>query len=98
MPLPPSLNPLQFATMGVGDFWNAMSAPAPSLTVAPAAEGGVLSTVKVALGPAAGAVLPAVSVAVPAAMDIPRVPSPVRLETVTVRVVPVPDIPIDAVA
>src|SRR5947207_1175561 len=49
--------------------------------------GGVLSTVKVALGPAAGALLPAVSVAVPAAIEIPMVPSPVILERVTVRVV-----------
>src|SRR5213083_3709749 len=60
--------------------------------------GALLSTVNVALGPAAGAVLPAVSVAVPAAMEIPRVPLPVRLESVTARVVPVPDTPIDAVA
>ena len=34
--------------------------------------GAVLSTVKVALGPAAGARLPAKSEAVPAAMEIPR--------------------------
>src|SRR5436189_262519 len=60
--------------------------------------GPLLSTANVALGPAAGAVLPAVSVAVPAAMEIPRVPLPVMLESVTVRVVPVPDTPIDAVA
>src|SRR5207247_456253 len=51
------------------------------------ALGGVLSTVKVVLGPAAGALLPAVSVAVPAAMEIPRVPSPVIPEIATVRVV-----------
>src|SRR5213595_768956 len=60
--------------------------------------GPVLSTVKGVLGPAAGAVLPAVSVAVPAAMEIPRVPLPVRLESVTVRVVPLPVTAIDAVA
>ena len=60
--------------------------------------GSVLSTVKVVLGPAAGAVLPAVSVAVPAAMEIPRVPSPMMLESVTVRVVPVPVMPTVALA
>ena len=49
--------------------------------------GWVLSAVNVALGPAAGALLPAVSVAVPATMEIPMVPSPVMLERVTVRVV-----------
>src|SRR5438093_196421 len=58
--------------------------------------GPLLSTVNVALGPAAGAVLPAVSVAVAAAMEIPRGPLPVMLESVTVRVVPVPDTPTDA--
>src|SRR6266513_1116476 len=58
---------------------------------------GPLSTVNVVLGPAAGAVLPAVSVAVPAAMEIPRVPLPVMLESVTVRVVPLPVTAIDAV-
>ena len=46
--------------------------------------GGVLSSVAVALGPAAGALLPAVSVAVPAAIEIPRVPLPVTPERVTV--------------
>ena len=60
--------------------------------------GGVLSTVKVALGPAAGALFPARSVAVPAAIEIPSVPSPVMLERVTVRVVPLPVTAIDAVA
>src|SRR6266516_2372558 len=56
------------------------------------AFGAVLSTVKVVLGPAAGAVLPAVSLAVPAAIEIPSVPSPVIPERVTVRVVvPLPD-------
>ena len=38
------------------------------------------------------------SVAVPAAMEIPSGPSPVMLESVTVRVVPVPVTAIDAVA
>src|SRR5262249_61698138 len=55
------------------------------------AAGGVLSTANVALGPAAGAPLPAVSVAVPAAREIPRAPSPVMPDSVTVRVVPVPE-------
>jgi hypothetical protein len=50
-------------------------------------EGAVLSTVKVALGVDAGAVLPALSEAVPAAIVMPRVPSPVMPETATVRVV-----------
>ena len=50
----------------------------------------MLSTVKVVLGPAAGALLPARSVAVPAAMEIPSVPLPVILLIVTVRVKPVP--------
>ena len=36
------------------------------------------------------------AVAVPAAREIPRVPSPVMFERVTVRVVPVPDTTIDA--
>ena len=48
----------------------------------------MLSTVKVALGPAAGARLPARSEAVPAAIEIPRVPLPVMLPMVTVRVSP----------
>ena len=39
--------------------------------------GAVLSTVKVALGPVAGAGLPAWSVAVPAGIEKPREPSPV---------------------
>jgi hypothetical protein len=55
--------------------------------------GGVLSTRKVVLGPAAAALLPAVSVAVPAAIEIPSVPSPVRLLIVIVRVVPEPVTP-----
>src|SRR6266478_4285929 len=56
-------------------------------------SGAVLSTVKVVLGPAAPALLPAVSVAVPAAMEIPSVPSPVMPERLTVRVLPVPVTP-----
>ena len=53
--------------------------------------GAVLSTVKVVYGPAARAELPAVSLAVPAAIEIPSVPSPVRFDIVTVRVaVPLP--------
>lgn len=63
-----------------------------------ATVGEVLSTVNVVLGPAAGARLPAVSEAVPEAMEIPRVPSPVILESVTVRVVPVPVTPTVALA
>src|SRR4051794_27857157 len=55
------------------------------------AAGGVLSTANVALGPAAGLLLAAVSVAVPAAREIPRVPSPVMPDSVTVRVAPVPE-------
>ena len=53
--------------------------------------GAVLSTMKVALGPAAGARLPARSEAVPAAIEIPREPSPVMLLMVTVRVRPEPE-------
>ena len=53
--------------------------------------GAVLSTVKVALGPAAGARLPTRSVAVPAAIEIPSVPLPVMLLMVTVRVRPEPE-------
>ena len=52
--------------------------------------GAVLSTVKVALGPAAGARLPARSEAVPAAIEIPSVPLPVMPLMVTVRVRPDP--------
>ena len=53
--------------------------------------GAVLSTVKVPLGPAAGARLPARSEAVPAAIEIPRLPLPVMLLIVTVRVRPEPE-------
>ena len=64
----------------------------PSVALAGAATvGPVLSTVKVALGPAAGARLPARSEAVPAAIEIPREPSPVMLPMVTVRVRPEPE-------
>jgi hypothetical protein len=48
--------------------------------------GPVLSTVKVVLGPAAGAGLPMLVVAVPEAIEMPSVPSPEMLEIVTVRV------------
>jgi hypothetical protein len=54
--------------------------------------GAVLSTTKVALGPEAAAVLPAKSLAVPAAIEMPSVPFPVMPEIVTVReAVPAPD-------
>ena len=72
----------------------ALQLPMPALTmtlVGQVIAGGVLSTVKVALGPAAGAMLPAVSDAVPAAMEMPIVPSPTVLVMVTVRVVPEPE-------
>ena len=52
--------------------------------------GPVLSTIKVELGPAAAAKLPALSDAVPAASEIPSEPSPVMELIVTVRVVPEP--------
>ena len=55
--------------------------------------GAVLSTVKVVEADEAGAEFPARSVAVPAAIEIPNVPSPEILEIVTVRVVPEPDTP-----
>ena len=45
--------------------------------------GGVLSTVKVVLGPAAEARFPEVSLAVPAAIEIPKLPLPVMLVRVT---------------
>ena len=60
--------------------------------------GALLSTLKTALGPAAGAALPAVSVAVPAAIEIPRVPLPVIPEMVTVRVAPLPETPTEPLA
>jgi hypothetical protein len=49
-------------------------------------DGAALLTVKVALGPAAGTRLPARSLAVPAAMLIPIVPSPDKPDIVTVLV------------
>ena len=60
--------------------------------------GGVLSTANVPLGPAGPALFPTVSVAVPAAMEIPSVPSPVMPEIVTVLVLPLPETPIVPVA
>ena len=60
--------------------------------------GAVLSTVNVPLGPAAGARFPAVSLAVPAAIEIPKVPLPVMPEIVTVRVVPLPVTPTEPLA
>ena len=60
--------------------------------------GAVLSTVKVVLADEAGDAFPRVSVAVPAAMLMPSVPSPVMLEMVTVRVFPVPLTPMDPAA
>ena len=54
--------------------------------------GGVLSTVKVALGPVPGAGIPAASTAVPAVMAMPSVPSPAMPLMVTVRdALPEPD-------
>ena len=50
--------------------------------------GGMVSTEKVALGSAAGARFPARSLAVPAVMDIPRVPFPLIELMVTLRVMP----------
>lgn len=47
--------------------------------------GGVLSTVMVALGPAVAAKLPARSDALPAVTEMPSVPSPLMLESATVR-------------
>jgi hypothetical protein len=56
-----------------------------------AAAGAVLSAVKAELGPPEVAKFPALSMAVPAAIDIPNVPSPVMADIVTIRVVfPVP--------
>lgn len=56
-------------------------------------DGAVLSTSKVVLGPAAPARLPALSTPVPEAMEMPRVPVPVMLESATVRVLPDPVTP-----
>ena len=52
--------------------------------------GGVLSTMKVVAGAGGGARLPARSEAVPAANEMPSVPSPVMPLMVTVSVVPSP--------
>ena len=52
--------------------------------------GAMLSTENVVLGDEAAAVLPAWSLAVSAAMEMPNVPLPVMLEMVTARVLPVP--------
>ena len=60
--------------------------------------GAVLSTVNVPLGPVAGARFPAESLAVPAAIEIPKVPLPVMPEIVTVRVVPLPVTPTEPLA
>ena len=51
--------------------------------------GAVFTTSNVALGPAAGQEPPRL-LAVPAAMPIPRLPSPLILDMVTVRVLPLP--------
>ena len=64
---------------------------APILTV-----GGVLSTLKVLLGPAPVSVLPTLSEEVPAAIEIPMVPSPVIELIVMVGLFVVPlDTPIE---
>ena len=55
--------------------------------------GAVLSTVNVVEADEAGAEFPARSVAVPAAIEMPKVPLPVIPEIVTVRVVPEPVTP-----
>ena len=61
--------------------------------------GGMVSTTNVALGPAAGALLPTRSLAVLTAIEMPRVPSPVIPEIVTVLVVrPLPLTVMDPVA
>jgi len=56
-----------------------------SLAMATVPDGPELSTVKLPLGPAGRAWLPASSEAVPEAREIERVPSPARLLRVTVR-------------
>src|SRR5256885_12845946 len=74
----------------------------PAVMLAEGAEivmvGVLLSTVKAPLGPAAGALFPAVSVAVPAATLMPSVPLPEMPERGTVRVVPLPVTPTDEAA
>ena len=64
--------------------------PSGVVEVALVMVGGVLSTLKVPLGPAAAALLPARSLAVAAASEMPMVPSPVIELIVTVRVKPLP--------
>ena len=71
-----------------------MDADGPEMLIV----GAVLSTVNVPLGPAAGARFPAVSLAVPAPMEIPKVPLPLIPEIVTVRVVPLPETPTEPLA
>ena len=62
-------------------------------------DGPVLSVSNVLDGPAERAPFPPLSAAVPAAIDIPRVPSPVMELMVTVREVkPDPDTPMVPVA
>src|SRR5687768_4492831 len=60
--------------------------------------GAVLSTAKVLLGPAAGAKFPAVSLAVPAAMEIPKAPLPLILSLLAALPISLPDTPIVPVA
>ena len=55
-----------------------------------ATVGAMVSTVNAALADEAGARLPALSLAVPPAIEIPRVPFPAMLEIVTVWLVPLP--------
>ena len=72
--------------MTVSEFLASVLEGAPIKTV-----GAVLSSVKVVDGPTPAAVLPAASEAEPEATVIPTAPSPVQLESVTVRVeVPAP--------
>ena len=64
-----------------------------AVVVRPERSALLLSTLNVALGPAADDVFPAKSEAVAAAMLTPRVPAPVMLLMVTVRVRPLPETP-----
>jgi len=52
-----------------------------------------VTTLKVAEAPEAGAVFPAWSMAVPVAIEMPKVPAPVMPEMLTVYEVPDPDSP-----
>jgi hypothetical protein len=65
---------------------------AGTVTVPPAVDIVGVTTLKVD-EVAAGAVLPALSLAVPAGIEMPKVPAPVMLEIVTVYEVPEPDNP-----